>query len=85
MIGITASDAAVWKHRTVGDENKAEFDICAQCKDAGTIVMPTGEIYRVCAPEEWKSYECAGKQVVALKKPAAHAELPQSAKSTQRG
>ena len=69
----------------MGNENKSEFDICAQCKDAGTIVMPTGEIYKVCAPEKWKSYDCAAKQLVASKKPAAHAELPESAKSTQRG
>jgi hypothetical protein len=69
----------------MGNEHKFESDECAQCKDAGTIVMPTGEIYKVCSPEKWKSYECAGKQIVALKKPAAHAEVPQSAKSTQRG
>jgi hypothetical protein len=67
------------------DEGKPESDTCAMCVDAKTIVLPTGERYRVCAPNNWKSYECAAKQLVALKKPAAHAELAQPAKPLQRG
>jgi hypothetical protein len=61
------------------NEHMADSDVCKQCKDAETIVMPTDEMYRVCAPSRWKSYECAARQLVALK-PAAHAELPQPAK-----
>ena len=58
------------------DEGKPESDTCAMCVDAKTIVLPTGERYRVCAPNNWKSYECAAKQLVALKKPAGYVELP---------
>jgi len=65
-------------------EHTPDSDTCEQCKDARTITLPTGEMYRVCAPNKWKSYECAARQLVALKKPATRAELRQSAKSTQR-
>lgn len=37
------------RRSTSADEHQPESDICAQCKDAGTIVMPTGEMYKVCA------------------------------------
>ena len=59
MSGITAFRAAVRQHGTMGNEHKFESDECARCNDAGTIVIPTGEIYKVCAPEKWKSYDCA--------------------------
>jgi len=68
----------------VSDDHMSDSDICGQCKDAETIVMPTGEMYRVCPPTKWKSYECAAKQLVALKKPAAHAPLSQPAKGSRR-
>lgn len=68
----------------VSNEHKPDSDTCAMCTDAKTIVVPTGERYRVCAPKNWKSYECAAKQLMALKKPAADVELP-SAKPLQRG
>ena len=68
----------------VKDEHIPDFDGCWQCKDAVTIVLPTGEMYRVCAPSKWKSYECAGKQLIATKKPESHVELPKAAKSSQR-
>ncbi|MGA7908059.1 MAG: hypothetical protein WCA16_11685, partial [Candidatus Sulfotelmatobacter sp.] len=54
----------------VSDAHKPDYDICAQCEDANTIVLPTGEMYRVCAPSKWKSYECAAKQLVSLGKSA---------------
>jgi hypothetical protein len=66
-------------------EHTPDSDTCEQCKEARTIVLPTGERYRVCAPNNWKSYECAAKQLIALKKPAAHAEFLLAEKSTQRG
>jgi hypothetical protein len=72
------------RRSTSADEHQPESDICAQCKDAGTIVMPTGEMYKVCAPEKWKSHECAAKQLVASKKPVSHVELSKAAKSSQR-
>jgi len=68
----------------VSDKHVPDPDICGQCKEAQTIVLPTGEMYRVCAPSNWKSYECAARQLVALKKSAAHAEPPQPEKSLQR-
>ena len=49
------------------DVHKLDFDTCAMCTDAKMIALPTGERYRVCAPKNWKSYECAAKQLVALK------------------
>lgn len=69
---------------TVSDEHKSESDVCAQCKDAGTMVMPTGEMYKVCPPEKWKSYECAAKQLVASKKPVSGVDLPNAAKPSRR-
>ena len=69
----------------VSDDHKPDSDTCALCVDAKTIVLPTGERYRVCAPSKWRSYECAGKQLIALKKPAAYADLAQPAKPLQRG
>jgi hypothetical protein len=68
----------------VSNDPMTDSDICGRCKDAETITMPTGETYRVCAPSKWKSYECAAKQLVALKKPAARAELSQPAKGSRR-
>jgi hypothetical protein len=38
-------------------EHTPDSDTCEQCKDARTIVLPTDERYRVCAPNNWKSYE----------------------------
>ncbi len=68
----------------VSNDPMTDFDICGQCKDAETITTTTGETYRVCAPSNWKSYECAAKQLVALKKSAARAELSQPAKGSRR-
>jgi hypothetical protein len=68
----------------VSNEPMIDADICGQCRDAELFTMPTGETYRVCAPSKWKSYECAAKQLVALKKPAAHAQLSQPAKVSRR-
>ena len=68
----------------VSHEQKPDFDPCTMCRDGNIVVLPTGEMYRLCVPNKWKSYECAARQLVALKKPAAHVELRQSAKSTQR-
>jgi hypothetical protein len=58
-------------------------DFCKQCKDIETIVLSTGEWFKVCAPSKWRSYECAAKQLVALKKPA-RAELPKPAEGSWR-
>jgi hypothetical protein len=68
----------------VKDEHIPDFDGCWQCKDAVTIVLPTGEMYRVCAPSKWKSYECAGKQLIASKKLVSHVDLAQPAKPLQQ-
>ncbi len=68
----------------VSDERVPDSDVCGQCKDAKALVLPNGEIYRVCAPDNWRNYECAAKQLVALKKPAAYAELPQPAQRSRR-
>jgi hypothetical protein len=68
----------------MGTEHKSKSDVCARCRDAGTIVMPTGQMYRICAPEKWKSYECAATQLVTVKKPADDADSPRVAKSLQR-
>ena len=84
MSEITVPYATLWKHSTVSNEHKSESDVCWQCKDAVTIVLLTGETYRVCAPSKWKSYECAGKQLIASKKPVSHVYLAQLAKPLQR-
>jgi len=68
----------------VSNEQVPDSDVCGQCKDAENFTMPSGETYRVCAPSNWKSYECAAKQLVALKKPAAHAHLSQPPKGSGR-
>ena len=68
----------------VSNEHKSDYDICAQCKDAETIVLPTGEMHRVCAPSKWRSDECAAKQLLCLKRPAARAELPKPAEGSRR-
>jgi hypothetical protein len=75
VIEITVPYAALWKHSTVSNKDMPDSDVCWQCKDAATIVLQTGEMYRVCAPSKWKSYECAARLLATLKKPAAHAEL----------
>ena len=68
-----------WKYGIVSHEQKPDFDPCRMCRDGNVIVLPTGEMYRLCGPNKWKSYECAARQLVALK-PAARAELPTAAK-----
>jgi hypothetical protein len=84
VIEITFPMWLPWEHSTVRNEDRPDFDVCWQCKDAVSIVLPTGEMYRVCAPSKWKSYGCAGKQLIASKKPVSHVELPKAAKSSQR-
>jgi hypothetical protein len=69
---------------TVSNKDMPDSDVCWQCKDAATIVLQTSEMYRVCAPSKWKSYECAAKQLVASKKPVSHVDLAQPAKPLQQ-
>jgi len=84
VIEITASHTVAWKYSPVSNEHKPDSDVCGMCRDTKIIVLPTCEMYRVCAPEKWKSYECAARQLITLKKPAAHADLPTAAESSQR-
>ncbi len=58
----------------VSDERISDSDPCRMCTDSNIITLSNGEMYRVCAPNKWKSYECAARQLVTLKKPAAHAD-----------
>jgi hypothetical protein len=68
----------------MGNEHKFESDICAQCQEAGTIVMPTGETYRVCAPEKSMSHEYVVRQLVTLEKPAIRTKLPKRLKDVRQ-
>jgi hypothetical protein len=68
LIGITVLVAP--EHESifaVRDDQQFDYNICAKCEDAGTFLMPTGEVYRMCAPERWKSYVCSSETANYLK------------------
>jgi len=60
-------------------EKSPQLVACEHCKDADLIIMGTGEMYRMCAPNNWKSYECAAKQLATLKNPSVPSRKPQPA------